>query len=355
MNCRICNGDLKSLLQYDGMPRSAQFLPIEPRDKGITLRICQCYACGTVQLDNEPVEYHRTVVRASGLSPEMIAFRNAQFAGFVDRYDLKGKLVFEIGVGSGEFLRIMNSLGTMTNGFDYCDESLPIFPLYDGFYILNFLEHLPDVNGVLRGIRMSLREGAIGLIEVPNFDMILRKSLFSEFIIDHLFYFTKETLNGLLIRNGFEVLETCEVWHDYIISSVVRKRKMLDLSEFNVVADKVIGELDEFVSDNPYCAIWGASHQALTVIAMARLDGRVRYIVDSAPFKQGRYGSGIPIRHPNALKTDPVKAIIVMAASYSDEVCRIIDRDYPGMTVAVLRDSGLENHSPRSPVFGGLA
>jgi len=45
----------------------------------------------------------------------------------------------------------------------------------------------------------------------------------------------------------------------------------------------------------------------------------------------------------NALRSDPVEAVIVMAASYSDEVAGLLRRDFPtGLKVAILRDHGLE-------------
>jgi len=90
---------------------------------------------------------------------------------------------------------------------------------------LNFLEHLPDPNSTLRGIYNNLTDDAIGLVEVPVFDMILRNKLFSEFIGDHLLYFTKETLTATLRLNGFEIIDCNEEWYEYIISATVKKRR----------------------------------------------------------------------------------------------------------------------------------
>ena len=87
-------------------------------------------------------------------------------------------------------------------------EKIPEGP-FDGFLFLNFLEHIPDPTAMFSGIRNNLVEQAIGMVEVPNLDMIMRESLFSEFVIDHLFYLLKETLVANLMMNGFEVLK-CE-------------------------------------------------------------------------------------------------------------------------------------------------
>ncbi len=75
------------------------------------------------------------------------------------------------------------------------------------------------------------------------------------------------------------------------------------------------------------------------------LGGKIRYVVDSAAFKQGKYtpATHIPIVAPETLGSDPVDAVIVMAASYSDEVARILRQKFPaGLEVVILRDFGLE-------------
>jgi hypothetical protein len=78
---------------------------------------------------------------------------------------------------------------------------------------------------------------------------------------------------------------------------------------------------------------------------MLGLKNRIRYVVDSAPFKQGKFtpATHIPIVAPNNLNTDPVEAVIVMAAAYSDEVSSILRREFdPKMSVSILREYGLE-------------
>jgi threonine dehydrogenase-like Zn-dependent dehydrogenase len=92
-------------------------------------------------------------------------------------------------------------------------------------------------------------------------------------------------------------------------------------------------------------AVWGAGHQALAIIALASLGGRIRYVVDSAPFKQGRFTPATHVRivAPETLSSDPVDAVIIMAASYSDEVAALIRQEHSkNIRIAILRDFGLE-------------
>jgi SAM-dependent methyltransferase len=386
-------------LRYENMPKAAQFLPDAEslkNDKGVDLEVCQCSGCGLVQLSNPPVPYYREVIRASAVSDEMKNFRKKQFGDFVEKYSLQSKKIIEIGCGRGEFLSIMQELAGESFGLEYSEDSVAQcvknglkvstgfvektdYKINNGpfnaFFILNFLEHLPEPNETLQGIYNNLTDDGIGLIEVPNFDMILQKKLFSEFIGDHLFYFTRETLRSTLGLNGFEILECKVQWYDYIISAVVRpvrnyakisekvkwgketgitrisnetkKKKKTDLSDFQNYRTKIRDDIEKYLSlfQGKKVAIWGASHQALAILSLLNLGDRIEYVIDSAKFKQGKFtpATHIPIVAPDKLNSEPVDAVIVMAAGYSDEVARMIRQKFDKkINISILRDFGLE-------------
>jgi hypothetical protein len=371
--CRVCGQAFFEvpLLSYCNMPRAAQCMPDAGslgQDRGVDLNVCQCSGCGLVQLEGDPVPYYREVIRAAAFSPEMMEFRQTQFRRFMEKFSLRGQKIIEIGCGRGEYLSILQQCGMESHGLEQSAEAVAFcvrsglrtsqgfvqsnrYRLdgapFEAFFILNFLEHLPDPITTLRGIRGNLRDEAVGLVEVPNFDMILQNALFAEFIADHLLYFTGETLQTALRLGGFDVLDCNAERQEYILSATVRKTGRMDLSRFQTRQMKLQEELDGYVSRFPSrrVAIWGASHQALAIISLASLGDRIRYVVDSAPFKQGKFtpASHLRIVPPSELRTDPVDAVIVMAASYSDEVVRILRRDFdPRLNLAILRESGLE-------------
>ena len=376
-NCRVCGNEFFQgyLLRLENIPGAAQFFPDAKAiatEKGAELEVYQCSGCGLVQLNIDPVPYYREVIRAAAFSQEMEAFRREQFNTFVKKYSLKHKKVIEIGCGRGEYLALMQQADVDAYGLEYSNESVIYcekmglhvsngfiqsstdklnFAPFDGFFILNFLEHLPDPNSTLRGIYNNLTEDAIGLVEVPNFDMIIRNNLFSEFIADHLFYFTRETLSSTLGRNGYEIIECENIWHEYIISAVVRKKKKIDLSNFQKQQTHLKNEIHAYIGrfKDKRVAIWGAGHQALAIISLMGLSDKVKYVIDSAPFKQGKFtpASHIPIVAPEALNSDPVDAVIVMVASYSDEVIKTIrQKNNKNINVSVVRDFGLELVTP---------
>ena len=371
--CRVCGNNFykEPLLSYQNMPTGAQNFPEADSlktDKGADLQVYQCSGCGLVQLNVDPVYYYKEVVRASGFSAEMKDFRLKQFSNYIQQNSLMGKKVIEIGCGSGEYLSLMKQYGVNAFGIEFSESSVKRCVAnglnvskgfvesgdykinngpFDAFFILSFLEHLPDPNAVLRGISNNLAEGAVGLVEVPNFDMILRSNLFSEFMRDHLFYFSRKTLNLLLELNGFEIIDCKEVWYDYIISATVRKRSRMDLSSFYEHRDRFKTEVNHYINQfgEKKVAIWGAGHQSLSIISLLGIADKLKYVIDSADFKQGKFtpATHIPVVSPDKLNSDPVEAIIVIAGSYSDEVARIIRDKYDKkINVAILRGFGLE-------------
>jgi SAM-dependent methyltransferase len=363
------------LLRYANMPKAAQNLPdarTVHEDRGIVLEVFQCAGCGLVQLNRPPVPYYQKVIRASAISREMTRFRRRQFAGFVKAFSLKDRKVIEVGCGRGEYLTLLRCAGADAFGVEQSAASARACaqqdlrvdrgfvrdggPLlrhapFQAFLILNFLEHLPDPGSTLRGIGRNLTAGAVGLVEVPNFDRVLRRHLFSTFIGDHLSYFTKDTLQTALRINGFEVLRCAAVWHDSILSAMVRKHERVDPSPFNARQEQLTRNITRHLDrlGGQRVAVWGAGHQALTVMALANLAGRIRYVVDSAAFKQGRFTPATHLRivAPEHLDSEPVDAILVMADAYSGEVVRQIRGKYGDrIRIAIVREEGVERIGP---------
>lgn len=372
--CRVCLAELteEPLLVYNNMPAISQFLPTEDdfeKDKCVDLRVCMCSKCGLIQLDNDPVYYFRDVIRSGSVSEEIKKFRTNQFQKFIDGYKLKGKKIIEIGCGRGEYLEIMNKTGAIAFGLEHRKESVeecrakglsviqgfldnPSQKIeegpFDAFYVCNFLEHTDEPNKLLQAIANNLTDDSVGIVEVPNSDLLVDRKSFYKFTLEHLLSFTQETIKFTLHLNGFETLSCKPIRHGSPISSIVRKRKRLDFSEFNDNQKNLHREINDFIyqAGSGEVAIWGAGHYTFGLLSVLNIGHKIKYILDSAPFKQGHYSpkTHIPIVAPSTLKIDPVKGIIVLAAGYSDEVAKIILDNYDSrIKVAVVRDSKLEH------------
>ena len=372
-SCRICDGALYSqaLLSYENSPKSAQGFLNNPKDAddSVDLEIFQCTKCGLVQHNLDPVLYYKEVIRAVAFSQEMGDFRIGQLRDWINRNQLQDKKILEVGCGKGEYLDLLLAAGASNvTGLEFSKENISaaqqsghkichgyldqdFFPpadfKFDAFTIFSFLEHWPNPNEGLQLLYSSLSDGACGLVEVPNFDLILAKGLYSEFTTDHIFYFDKKTFAFLLEKNGFELVSMKPVWYDYILSAEVRKKTAVNINNFLLIQERVKSELEAYIDQFPKnsVAVWGAGHQALAVIAMAKIHSKIKYILDSALFKQGKYtpATHLLIVSPDTILTDAPMAIIIMAAGYSHEVARIIEGKYPLVkNIAILKEDHLE-------------
>ena len=93
-------------------------------------------------------------------------------------------------------------------------------------------------------------------------------------------------------------------------------------------------------------AMWGASHQGFTLASTSGLGESLAYIIDSAPFKQGRFApaSHVPIVAPDHYFEEPVDAVLIVAPGYTDEIAGIIRTKFgAGVEVMTLRTNRIEH------------
>ena len=350
--CISCKGSLHELMKIENMPASAQDIPTKEeldKDSGIEVSLCVCEDCGLVQLKNDAVYYYRDVIRAGGYSTTMEALRKSQYKHFIEFASLEGKKIIEVGCGRGEFLGMLLDFPVEGYGTEHkkdlveiakkaglrVDEDFPesedhIFKNgpFDAFMSFNFLEHQPNPRTYLKAIYNNLCDEGYGLITVPSFEYIMEQNSFYEIIPDHIAYYSFESLTHLLNICGFEVLEKDMVNRD-TISMIVKKRKLPDIggiiSKKNDIATEVVETVKKYAKAGKI-AIWGASHQGFTLCATTGIADYVDCIIDSAPFKQGKYApaSHIPIISPDEARNRKLEAIIIVAPGYTNEIANII-------------------------------
>ena len=399
--CIACRAALpkEALFVLENAPASAQNIPDASEvgeDKGITLNLRQCPECGLVQFDCTPVDYYRDVIRAGGYSTTMTELRRRQYRHFIETYGLEGKKFLEVGCGRGEFINVLKEFPVQVFGMEHKEDLIAIarenglcvwreFPEtpdqkflgdpkvegsegpYDAFLSFNFLEHQPHPDVMLTAIYNNLNEGGMGLVTVPALEYIVERGNYYELIRDHIAYYSFDALRTLLENNGFHVLEEEMINRD-TISMIVRKMSpeesktesgtgSADADE-NIVASLIKGHeivlndinglLAQLETEKKTIALWGASHQGFTLASTTPLCERVSYIIDSAPFKQGRFApaSHLPIVAPDYFLEHPVDVILIVAPGYSDEIAGVIRTRFgTGVRILTLRSERIEELS----------
>lgn len=374
--CIACGKKLpdERLFELCDAPASAQDIPDANQidsDRGVRLDLYQCESCGLVQFDCAPVSYFKDVIRAGGFSTTMTSLRRRQYRHLIETYHLEGKKFLEVGCGRGEFLKVLTEFPVEVYGIEHKADLVtlaqeaglhvwqdfagnPEQELTDGtvhgpfdvFLSFNFLEHQPEPGVMLQTIYRNLAEDGMGLVTVPALEYILEQGSYYELIRDHIAYYSFDSLRALLNRYGFDVLEEEMVNRD-TIAMIVRKRTErqesavgtepklsgihpVDAAPIRKGYSRVQNEMDDLLRElhmqGKKLAVWGASHQGFTLAATLGLADRVEYIIDSAPFKQGRYApaSHLPIVAPDYYFEAPVDAVLIVAPGYTDEIAGII-------------------------------
>lgn len=347
MECRTCGQPLKEIIfQTDRCPQFSHKYLTEAdlaKDGSILLTIFRCARCGLMQSDARfpPEEYSADYQRNISFSPAAVQhiqetaellFKNYPITNFV-----------EIGCGNGLFSAAVAARGIKVVVFEpsrkaaetakarglevhntFFDEKLPAeFSGYDGFAIRFVLEHIDRPVEFLRLIRERCRDGAIGLVEVPNARNQLNSKRWYEFFREHFLYFTPETLVQAASMAGFEVIEVSTSMNFEFLKMIVRKpAQQKDWGVETLGAD-----LRKLMAGRSKVAVWGASGACVTLLGeLAFTKHDIAYIIDSDPNKWGLFTSGsrLPIVAPDYINKDAPDTIIIMTSAYQEEIRKTI-------------------------------
>ena len=162
--------------------------------------------------------------------------------GRVDGYLLPGRRLVEVGSNAGVFLSEAERAGFQARGVEPSRwavetgrrlfgvdieqgtaETLAAGDGADAIVMLDVLEHLVDPLAALthlRGVVDSEGLVAISTINAASLHARLRRGAWPWFIRPHLHYFTPETLDAMLSRAGFELVEWAVVPRTFHVSYI---------------------------------------------------------------------------------------------------------------------------------------
>ncbi len=354
--CRLCGDSLAQArrMRIADAPSGAQHFAdseAEARTRSIALTIAECGSCGLVQSLSRPVEGHRRAITAAGVSGPMREHRVAQARRLSAVLNTANARVALVGCGNGYELALLAEAGYRPEGIEWggapsvYDGSWPVHDGYPergaalpgapyvAFACYNFLEHAVDPRGFLVAIRESLAQGGAGVVEVPNYARQRVERRAADYIADHLSYFDARTFRALLLVAGFEVLSLDEVRGGENLEAIVRVPQDANLAgdeqDLAAARNAVAHFFKQWGGQGGGAIAWGASHQAMTLYGGLPEGHRPRAILDSAPFKRGKFAppSGIAVVAPSSEALAGAGAVLVVASGYEREIVRTLRHD----------------------------
>lgn len=378
-NCPACGAaGLRTFYRIGSVPvHSVLLLPTRERAVAYPrgdIHLAFCAQCGFITntaFEPSRHEYSDRYEATQGFSPTFSAFHRRLAQYLIDRYDLRGKTVLEIGCGDGDFLTLLCEMGGNRGiGFDPAYRpgrvvpekplDLTFIPDFYGekyahveadFFVCKMtLEHIQDVAGFIHTVRRSVgeRSDALVFFQIPEVTRILKEQAFWDIYYEHCSYFSMGSLARLFRRSGFTVNR---VWTDYDDQYLMIEAQPSagdqvpplpqedDLDELKVLIDAFEHDLplrlrawrnrlDEYAHQGRRVTLWGGGSKAVAFLTTLGVGQEIEYVVDINPHKAHTFlaGSGQQIVQPEFLREYRPEIVVVMNPIYCSEVRTELDR-----------------------------
>ena len=336
----------------------------------VTLAFCpRCGFITNVSYDPKYREYAPGYEDQQSFSPTFNAFTRRLARRLIDRYDLRGGDIVEIGCGKGDFLALICEMGEncgvgidpacvaeritgpaagrITVIQDYFSEK---YADYTGDLVMcrHTLEHIAQTTEFVTIVRRGIgeREGAAVFFEVPDTMRVLRERAFWDIYYEHCSYFTPGSLARLFRRCGFAV-EGIELDYDdqYLL---IYARPVPERSEAVHELEETVEELsreverfsaacagtltrwrstfERYEAEGRRVAIWGSGSKCVAFLTTLGIAGKVGRVVDINPHRHHMFipGAGSEVTSPDSLREYRPDVVVVMNSIYRDEIAEML-------------------------------
>jgi SAM-dependent methyltransferase len=374
--CPACGSNaLEEFHQQAAVPANSCLL-LASQDEAIqfptgAIELAYCAVCGFItntRFDAALAEYSDRYEETQAFSPRFVSFARSLAQQWVERHDLAGKTVLEIGCGKGEFLALMAEAGIGHGiGIDpgvhperiespHSDRLEWITDFYseqyahiqaDAIVCRHTLEHIAPVSDFLRMIRRAIgdRLDTRVLFELPDAQRVLDEVAFWDIYYEHCSYFSAGSLARLFEREGFELTDLSLAYDDqYLILDArpIAPGTSPDPWQADDMASLRAGvehyavayrdtihrwetRLADLAAKGRTAVIWGAGSKGVSFLSV--VGDNVAAAVDINPHKHGMFmaGTGHAIVAPSDLPGLEPHLVIAMNPIYVTEIRRDLD------------------------------
>jgi SAM-dependent methyltransferase len=376
--CRLCSSpQLALFLNLGKMPLAGNFLLKKNigKEKFYPLELYRCLDCSLVQVLHliSPEELFNDYRYLSSVS---LTKHFTEYAvNVVKRFDLKNKLILEIGSNDGVLLTPFKNLGVKVLGIDPAKNVAAIankkglstiadffsvvsarkilhdYGFFKAIFANNVLAHIDTIRDVFEGITIILDTDGVLVFEVHYLPELLIKLQYDFFYHEHMSYYTITCLKPFIESFGLVIFDVKKisihsgsirvfVKHKENHSLQIRDRVERFLSfekdffDQNVIYEtfskkvekqkqKLTQLLKKLHKQKKKIIGYGASGRGNTLLNFCGIDTNlINYIVDDSPERYGRYtpGTHIPIVPRTIFQSDTVDYALLLAWNYKRSI-----------------------------------
>ena len=220
----------------------------------------------------------------------------------------------------------------------------------DAFLAANVMCHIPDIVGVVKGIRKLLKPTGVVMFEDPYLGDVVAKTSYDQIYDEHVFLFSALSIQYLFGQQGMELIDVLpQKTHGgsmrYVLAhrgaypvkeSVTRllakeRAQGLDrLATFDTFRanvedsrEKLVALLKKLKAEGMRVAGYGATSKSTTILNYCRIGpDLIDYISDTTPIKQGKRTPGmhIPVVPYETFKGNPPDYAVLFAWNHAEEI-----------------------------------
>ena len=234
INCRICKGKLKKIVDLGKIALVGDFIKKLKKQKKYKISINFCSICKHVQIAEilNPNLLFKKYLWETGVSSSNILLIK-DLIKKIKKYGInKNSKILEIASNDGSLLSFINkeykclSVGidpaknlkkkiknkkiiTIVNYFDF-NQSKNIkkkFKIFDYIFARNVLAHVPDPNQIFKGVKNLLSENGKFILEVPHLDNIIRYNQYDNIFHEHIGFHSLKSIIDLTNRYNLKVFD----------------------------------------------------------------------------------------------------------------------------------------------------
>ncbi len=385
MNCRFCEEPLTiKFVDLNNCPPSNAFLSFDQLNEPeycYPLAIYVCSKCYLVQVDEYKKAkeiFNNEYVYFSSYSKSWVEHARQYVEDMVKRFHFnQDSFVIEIASNDGYLLQHFKTKGVPVLGIEPTNNTANVavlkgIPTIIEYFSAEFahklknkrkkgnllignnvLAHVPDINDFVEGLKVALRKSGVVTMEFPHLLRLVEYCQFDTIYHEHYSYLSFTTVKKIFEAHALEMFDVEETpTHGGSLRIFAKHKKdpgknispnvkaMIEKeSEAGITTPEYYQDFQQRVDDIKYQALtflidqkktnkkviaYGAAAKGNTLLNYAGIKGDdlIKFVVDAAPSKQGKYlpGSHIPVYDEVKIKEYRPDFIIILPWNLKDEI-----------------------------------